>query len=310
MNLDKIYDLHMKWQYQKENERGKRADFGFHEIRDVDFSGKMLTAANFRHTILINCNFTNTSLDHTNFKDSIIRNCTFNGSLLDYSTWDDTIVENTTFENVSFQFNNLKNVAFASSEIKNSNLNGSNMINLEAVHTSIVNTSLCNCSLLKSKFTECDLSYSNLKRANLSDAVFKKTIFKKTLMSDSILNDTDLSECIGLVSQAEFIKKNFEFTDEGMLVYKTFCEQFGVNKNWDLEPGTYISENPNPNRTNTCGCGINVAPLKWCEESTKNEIWECLIEWKDLAGIVVPYDSDGKIRAERVKLLRKIERSI
>lgn len=307
MDLDKIYELHNNWQ---KGTRGKRADFGFYKIEKVDFSDRMLTAANYRHTIIDDCNFTGTALDHTNFKDSVIKNSVFKNTILDYSTWDDSVVENCVFEDVTFQYNNLISVAFINCKMINCNLNGSNMINFECVNSSILNSSLCNCSLLKSKFIESDLSHSNLKRSNLSDAVFKKCIFKKTLMADSILNYTDLSECEGLLSQAEFIKKNFEFTDEGMLVYKTFCEQFGVNKNWDLTPGTYISENPNPNRTNTCGCGINVAPKKWCEESTRNEIWECLIEWKDLAGVVVPYDTDGKIRAERVKLLRKVERTI
>ena len=40
---------------------------------------------------------------------------------------------------------------------------------------------------------------------------------------------------------------------------------------------------------------------------TDADLWECEVEWLDLAGVVVPYNTDGKARCERLRLVRLIE---
>ena len=78
-------------------------------------------------------------------------------------------------------------------------------------------------------------------------------------------------------------------------------------KSWVLKPGSVINENVNFNRCNDCGCGINVAPLEWVKSEYKGSIWKVLIRWEWLAGVCVPYDTDGKIRCERVELLEIVK---
>jgi hypothetical protein len=59
-----------------------------------------------------------------------------------------------------------------------------------------------------------------------------------------------------------------------------------------------------------CGCGVNVATQDWCERhypDGKGRLWKCLIRWPWLAGVVVPYSTDGKIRASRVELLEVVK---
>lgn len=45
------------------------------------------------------------------------------------------------------------------------------------------------------------------------------------------------------------------------------------------------------------------------EALTKGDIWKVLIRWEWLCGVCVPYNSDGKIRCERVELVEIVERN-
>ena len=138
------------------------------------------------------------------------------------------------------------------------------------------------------KAGERDFRYANLIYANLSNA--------------------NLSNAEGVLSPIEYMEKTFEATADGYIVYKTFNGQYTAPDAWVIEPNSIISEVPNQLPTLTCGCGINVAPLKWVKREYSDEIWKCLIEWKWLVGVTVPYNTDGKIRCERVRLIEKVGR--
>lgn len=69
-----------------------------------------------------------------------------------------------------------------------------------------------------------------------------------------------------------------------------------------------LEEEVNYNRTDDCGCGINVAPLEWVEKNCGEvEIYKLLIKWAWLPGVVVPYNTDGKIRCARAQIIGKVE---
>jgi hypothetical protein len=83
---------------------------------------------------------------------------------------------------------------------------------------------------------------------------------------------------------------------------------YSPNKNWKIEPNAIIEEVANPTLTQQCGCGINVAPLEWVKKNYNGDIWECLIEWPWLVGVIIPHNTDGKIRASRVRLIKIVKR--
>ena len=139
--------------------------------------------------------------------------------------------------------------------------------------------------------------YADLRCANLSDAD----------LSDADLSGANLSGAKELLSSIGFIDAHFERTDKGYIAYKTFNSQYNAPSAWKIEPDSVITENVNPCRTNDCGCGINVAPLDWVRRRKSGDIWKVLIEWPWLAGVVVPYNTDGKIRCEKVRLLEVVE---
>ena len=122
------------------------------------------------------------------------------------------------------------------------------------------------------------------------------------------LSYADLRGAKNLLSAIEYLEANFEKTTEGYIAYKTFGKEYNPPEKWVIQSGSVISENVNFNRTNICGCGINVAPLNWVKNNYPGDIWKVLIRFEWLAGVCVPYNTDGKIRCERVELVEIVSR--
>ena len=137
-----------------------------------------------------------------------------------------------------------------------------------------------------------DLSGANLRRANLSGAN---------------LSGANLSESQGLLDAINYMEARFERTDEGYIVYKTFGENYSAPESWKIKPGSIIEETVNCDRTTECGCGINVAPLAWVKKYGSHRPYKLLVRWEWLPGVVVPYNTDGKIRCSKAQILEAVE---
>ena len=124
------------------------------------------------------------------------------------------------------------------------------------------------------------------------------------------LRGANLSDADGLLSSVDYLSEHFERTDEGFIAYKTFGGQYNPPEKWVIQSGSIITENINFDRCNECGCGINVAPLDWVKRNygdMDHDIWKVLIRFEWLAGVCVPYHTDGKIRCERVQLIEIVK---
>ena len=154
-----------------------------------------------------------------------------------------------------------------------------------------------------------DLSGADLSGADLSGADLSRANLSCANLSRANLSGADLSGAEGLLKSCNYLDAYFERTADGYIAYKTFGGEYKPPVKWTIAPGSVIEENVNPNRTEECGCGINVAPLKWVRKNYGDgDVWKVLIRWEWLAGVVVPYNTDGKIRCERVELLEVIDR--
>ena len=141
-------------------------------------------------------------------------------------------------------------------------------------------------------------SENNLSEADLSDAN----------LSGANLSGADLSGATGLLSSSDFIEGNFTFLPDGSLeVFKTFSHHYAAPDKWEIKPGSIITENCNPCRTSDCASGINVANRNY-EDFGKGDIWKCIIKPQWLAGVVVPYGTDGKIRCEKLQLVEIVRK--
>ena len=150
-----------------------------------------------------------------------------------------------------------------------------------------------------------DLSRANLRDADLSRANLRGADLRDADLSYADLRDANLSSAEGLLDAVNFLEANFERTDKGYIVYKTFGQHYNPNPSWEIKSQSVIEEVANPDRGTDCASGINVAPLQWVKDNSgsHSEIWKCLIEWPWLAGVVVPFSTDGKIRCSRLRLL-------
>ena len=166
---------------------------------------------------------------------------------------------------------------------------------------------LTDAVLTDAVLTDADLTDADLTDADLTDAVLRGADLTGADLRRADLTDADLTGAEGLLSTSVYMKTHFKSTNEGYRVYKAIGNTtYIMPDKWTIKEGTYLSEVVNPNPTNDCGCGVNFGTKKWVQNFyPDSDIWECLIEWKDCPGIVVPYHTDGKARCERLKLVKK-----
>ena len=151
------------------------------------------------------------------------------------------------------------------------------------------------------------LSGADLSGANLSGANLRRANLSGADLSGANLSGADLSGSQGLLDAINYMEANFERTDEGYIVYKSFNSNYTAPDRWKIEPGEVIEEVANPDRTCECGCGINVAPLEWVKNDNYKQPYKLLIRWEWLPGVVVPYNTDGKIRCSKAQILEAVE---
>ena len=174
-----------------------------------------------------------------------------------------------------------------------SNLGGANLSGANLSEANLRGADLREADLIGADLGGADLSGANMFGANLRGAN---------------LSGANLSGA-NMFSQADWIRKNFNPNDsgEGMTVFKDVKSTFfSKPDSWDFKEGEYIEEVCNANATDMCGCGVSFATMDWLKKNSSNEIWQCLIEWVDLVGVCVPYNTDGKARCSRLKLIKKI----
>ena len=160
--------------------------------------------------------------------------------------------------------------------------------------------------------SDADLSGANLRRAdlrraNLSGADLSGADLSGANLRRADLRRADLSQTQGLSDEINYMEAHFERTEEGYIAYKTFNSAYAAPDKWKIEPGEIIEEVCNPERTCDCGCGINVAPLDWVKKEYRGTIYKMLIRFEWLAGVVVPYNTDGKIRCSRAQIIEVVE---
>ena len=211
----------------------------------------------------------------------------------------------------NLSFANLRGANLSGANLSGANLSFANLsdANLSGANLSGANLSFANlrgANLRGANLSGANLSFANLSGANLSFANLRGANLSGANLSFANLSGANLSDADGLLSAIDYLKENFEITSEGFIAYKTFGGEYNPPERWVLQPGSVITQNVNFDRCNNCGCGINVAPLEWVKNYygyTGSDIWKVLIRFEWLAGVCVPFHTDGKIRCERVQLI-------
>jgi len=184
--------------------------------------------------------------------------------------------------------------------------NGGSRANLHGAKLGCADLSYADLS--RADLSRANLSYANLHGANLSRANLSRANLRGAKLSRANLSGADLSGAKNLLSSTKWIKQ-FKKNRDGIIVYKKIGDtNYQIPERWEIKNNSIISEVVNPDRGTICGCGVNFGTLQWCKDNyEKADIWECLIRWEWLSGVIVPFGTDGKARCEKLQLLKKVQ---
>lgn len=201
----------------------------------------------------------------------------------------------------------LRGVNLRGTDLRMANLCMADLRGVDLYRADLRRADMCVAKLNDANLNSANMCFAKLNGANLSGAKLNDANLLGTHLLGANLSGADMSGANGLLSAVDFMKANFERTENGYITYKTFGGQYTPPEKWEIKPGSIIEENVNFDRCNDCGCGINVAPIQWVKRRYKGDVWKVLIRWEWLAGVCVPYNTDGKIRCERVELIEIVK---
>lgn len=263
-----------------------REEYG-DRLKIVDTMYKNVEFMDMRNTDFIDCQFTDCKMEY-----AIFDKCTFNCC----------IFRDCSLSSCSLDLVSMKDVSFFECVCEDWNL----------INSILIGVDFGGCSMKDAGLFLSDLRNTGFKACNLNGVDFEGSVGSDVTFILSSMMGTDFSRTIGIIpSSIDYLEKNFEKTKDGYLAYKTFGAYYDPNPSWRIKPGEILKEAVNSDRTVDCGCGVNVSNYDWIVKwifdmhNTKNlDVWECLIRWEWLPGVVVPYNTHGKIRCERVELVR------
>jgi uncharacterized protein YjbI with pentapeptide repeats len=198
-------------------------------------------------------------------------------------------------------------------DLRGANLTRTNLTRTNLREADLGGAYLSEANLTRTNLTRTNLSEANLTRADLGGADLTRTNLRGADLTRANLRGADLREANlsgakNLLNPSVWLEKNFDFAAGGVLVYKRIGKTYhSPPEHWKIEEGAELTEVVNQLPTVECGCGVNFGTRKWCGDNfTDADLWQCLIPWKDLATLVVPYNTDGKARCGRLVLVKKI----
>lgn len=202
---------------------------------------------------------------------------------------------------------NLNHSDLRSANLEGANLSGADLRDVDFSDTNLSRANLSGANLQDSCLKHANINLINLHNAKLRNANLSGANLEGANLSGADLTYVNFSGASGLLNPAEWLSKNFEHDNLGYIVYKAIGETlYPAPDTWNIKSDEFIEEVVNPLPTLTCACGVNFATLDWIKENCGGEgvdIWRCRIRWQDLPGVVVPYNTNGKARCNRLELL-------
>ena len=185
-----------------------------------------------------------------------------------------------------------------------SNLTGADLSRADLTGADLRSANLYGADLTGANLYGADLRSANLYGADLTGADLRGANLSRANLTGANLSRANLSQAKGIQTAREFLA-GFETDQLGLLVYKCIHGSYAPPASWKIAPGAVLVETVSPDRGTDCGSGINVASREWVAAQYPGKaIWQCRISWRDLPDVVVPFNSCGKFRAGRVRLLQ------
>jgi hypothetical protein len=157
---------------------------------------------------------------------------------------------------------------------------------LRAVLTNLSSANLRWANLSSADLRSADLRWADLSSANLSSAK------DQALFADNL---TLLRYQKHKMRAFKFVTADMKSPINGSVLYKV---------------GKFVEEqNCNTSELEDCGAGLNVATLEWCVKNNNqgdNAIY-LEVEFSPEDIVSIPFQSDGKFRVKKLKVIRKLK---
>lgn len=279
-------------------------EYGLKDRLDLDYS-----AAYFK--------LDSVELPDTIIGDHVLQYVDFSGGNFDRSDFKDVRFEKVFFDRVSLIGANFRNTCLRGAHFYRSHLSGAILNNVDAPTCIFNQTYLSNADLSKgnfkgANFNKADLRGANLRGANLGGANLCGADLTHANIDDAVFDGAKFSSSTKgiVVSPAAWLRENFEKTKEGYTVYALFYPEETPDQ-LKPEKGDYITRPCDYSRVNDVAYGLYFTNLDEALRLRKfdrySNVWECLLEWEDLAETVVPLQATHQARCSRLKLVEKIK---
>ena len=288
--IKNILDLHLKW-LQGIN-GGSRADLSGANLSGANLSGANLSGANLSGADLSGANLSGANLSGADLSGANLSGANLSGANLSGA--------------------NLSGADLSGANLSGANLSGADLSGANLSGANLSGANLSRANLSGADLSGADLNYANLSNANLSGADLNCADLNCANLKGANLNCANLSGAKNLLCSIAWLESTFEFNKKGIIIYKAFANEksstnYSIPKYWAIKENSIIEEVCNMLPTLDCACGINFAILEWVKSNHADcDIWECLIEYKWMAGICVPYNTNGKARCSKMRLIKKV----
>ncbi len=203
----------------------------------------------------------------------------------------------------------LRGANLGGADFRGANLGGANLGGTNLIEVNFRGAYLGGADLREANLRGANLRGTNLRGADLRGTNLIEADLEGANLREADLRGANLSNANGVLSPQKFFRQ-FEKDKLGVIVYKRIgMAEFSTPGYWTIEPGEFLTETCNPLPISGCGCGVNFGTIEWCKiHYTSVNLWKCRIRWIDLLGVIVPYDTDGKARCNRLELLEIVKK--
>ena len=252
-------------------------------LSSANLSSADLSSANLSYADLSSANLSYANLSSANLNSANLRSANLNSANL---------------RSANLRSANLRSANLRSADLSYANLNSTNLSSADLSYADLSYANLRSANLNSANLRSANLRSANLRSANLSSAN----------LSYADLSSADLSYAKGLQPKYQNALNLLKFQKGKLIAYKYVKDDFSspVNGNLIYKVGKTITlklSECSKDDTISCDRGINVADLAWCvREGNNGNFVEVEFDVKDIVSI--PYNTDGKFRIRKCKVLR------
>ena len=186
-----------------------------------------------------------------------------------------------------------------------------------------IETPFQGADLRRADLRRANLRGVNLREANLWGANLQETDLREADLQGADLRGADLREADlrganlrgvnlrGANSLPQLYSLKLQPLKTKLRFWKYLISGKSPYQGFEYEAGKeYFFEDCDSNEGRECGKGGNVATLMWClQDNSSDEIELIEVEFTAKDIIAIPFQTDGKFRVRKFKVLRKISRA-